>query len=91
MVRASLAGVAVWLLAAEFSASIGAQATRRPPSSTAAAPAADGAELFAMTCQVCHGQAGIGGVGPALRGARFTNDFVRKVLLDGRPGTMICS
>jgi putative heme-binding domain-containing protein len=42
-----------------------------------------------MTCQVCHGQAGIGGVGPALRGAKFTGDFVRKVLQDGRPGTMM--
>ena len=49
----------------------------------------DGAELFATTCQVCHGQAGIGGVGPALRGAKFTADYVRKVLQDGRPGTMM--
>ena len=89
MFRAALASVAVWLVAAGFSASVDAQATRRPANTTAAAPAADGAELFAMTCQVCHGQAGIGGVGPALRGARFTNDFVRKVLLDGRPGTMM--
>ena len=55
----------------------------RPPA------AAAGAELFATTCQVCHGQAGIGGVGPALRGAKFTADYVRKVLQDGRPGTMM--
>ncbi len=55
---------------------------RRPAS-------AGGAELFATTCQVCHGQAGIGGVGPALRGAKFTADYVRKVLQDGRPGTMM--
>jgi putative heme-binding domain-containing protein len=79
----------VWLLAAGFSASVDAQATRRPASGAAAAAAADGAELFAMTCQVCHGQAGIGGVGPALRGTKFTSEFVRKVLLDGRPGTMM--
>lgn len=89
MFRSLLAGVVVCLVAAGFSASLDAQATRRPASAAAAAPAADGAELFAMTCQVCHGQAGIGGVGPALRGARFTSDFVRKVLLDGRPGTMM--
>jgi putative heme-binding domain-containing protein len=49
----------------------------------------DGAELFATTCQVCHGQAGIGGVGPALRGAKFTADSVRRILQDGRPGTMM--
>jgi putative heme-binding domain-containing protein len=89
MSKASLPiGVVVWLAIAGFSAAPAAQSSRR------AAPvsgngAADGAELFAMTCQVCHGQAGIGGVGPALRGAKFTNDFVRKVLVDGRPGTMM--
>jgi putative heme-binding domain-containing protein len=80
----------VWL-AAGFSTSIAAQATRRPApgGSAASGPATDGAELFAMTCQVCHGQAGIGGVGPALRGAKFTADFVRRAMVDGRPGTMM--
>jgi putative heme-binding domain-containing protein len=81
-------GVVVWLAMAGFSAAPAAQSARRPAAASGAA-AADGAELFAMTCQVCHGQAGIGGVGPALRGAKFTNDFVRKVLVDGRPGTMM--
>lgn len=79
----------VWLAAAGFSAPIAAQVARRPAVAGAGAPAVDGAELFAMTCQVCHGQAGIGGVGPALRGAKFTADFVRKTLQDGRPGTMM--
>ena len=69
-----LVGVAVWLLAAGFSAPV---------------EAAEGSELFAMTCQVCHGQAGIGGVGPALRGPKFTTPFIRKVLIEGRPGTMM--
>jgi putative heme-binding domain-containing protein len=81
-------GVVVWLAIAGFSAAPAAQSARRPATAPGAA-AADGAELFAMTCQVCHGQAGIGGVGPALRGTKFTNDFVRKVLVDGRPGTMM--
>ena len=93
MRKASLSiGVVVWLAIAGFSAATGAQSARRPaPGASAAAAAvpADGAELFAMTCQVCHGQAGIGGVGPALRGAKFTNEFVRKVLQEGRPGTMM--
>ena len=65
-----------------FAGSAAAQIPRPPAS-------AGGAELFATTCQVCHGQAGIGGVGPALRGAKFTADYVRKVLQDGRPGTMM--
>jgi putative heme-binding domain-containing protein len=88
---AATLGVLVWLGVAGGSVSIEAQGTRRPaPAGTAAGgPAADGGELFAMTCQVCHGQAGIGGVGPALRGAKFTTDFVRKVMVDGRPGTMM--
>ena len=66
-----------------FAAGAAAAQIPRPPA------AADGAELFATTCQVCHGQAGIGGVGPALRGAKFTADYVRKVLQEGRPGTMM--
>ena len=66
-----------------FAAGSAAAQIPRPPAS------AGGAELFATTCQVCHGQAGIGGVGPALRGAKFTADYVRKVLQDGRPGTMM--
>lgn len=54
-----------------------------------AAQAPDGAQLFAMTCQVCHGQAGLGGVGPVLRGTKLTTTFVRKTLIEGRPGTMM--
>lgn len=92
MRKTSLAiGAAVWLASAGLSASPDPQAARRPApvAGAAAGPVADGAELFAMTCQVCHGQAGIGGVGPALRGAKFTNEFVRKTLQEGRPGTMM--
>ena len=80
---AAIAGV-VCLLIGEFSASPSAQSAR-----PAAGAATDGADLFAMTCQVCHGQAGLGGVGPALRGAKFTTQFIRKTLIEGRPGTMM--
>ena len=89
MSKASLPlGVVVWLAIAGFSTAPAAQSARRPAAASGAT-AADGAELFAMTCQVCHGQAGIGGVGPALRGTKFTTQFVRKALIEGRAGTMM--
>jgi putative heme-binding domain-containing protein len=83
-------GATAWLLLLAFGGVFGAQLPipRRPVAPPGGKPA-DGTELFATTCQVCHGQAGIGGVGPALRGARFTADYVRKVLQEGRPGTMM--
>jgi putative heme-binding domain-containing protein len=91
MRKAILAGFVVWLAGAGITASIHAQGARRTgaPAAPTGGAASEGAELFAMTCQVCHGQAGLGGVGPALRGAKFTNAFVRKVLIEGRPGTMM--
>jgi putative heme-binding domain-containing protein len=48
-----------------------------------------GADLFKTTCKVCHGEAGIGSVGPALRGAKFTKAYVHKAMSEGRPGTMM--
>jgi putative heme-binding domain-containing protein len=48
-----------------------------------------GARLFTQTCRVCHGEAGIGGVGPALRGARFTAEHVRARMSESRPGSMM--
>jgi putative heme-binding domain-containing protein len=75
----------VCLMTLALAASAPAQTARRPPASGSA----DGAELFATTCQVCHGQGGIGGVGPALRGPKFTNAFVRQVMTEGRAGTMM--
>jgi putative heme-binding domain-containing protein len=53
------------------------------------ATARGGEDLFAKTCVVCHGQAAVGGIGPALRGSRFSRDFVAQVVRDGRPGTMM--
>jgi putative heme-binding domain-containing protein len=48
-----------------------------------------GAELFATTCKVCHGEAGIGGVGPALRDRKFTRAYVRRAMSEGRPNSMM--
>jgi putative heme-binding domain-containing protein len=48
-----------------------------------------GDELFSMTCAVCHGKAGTGSIGPALRGPKFTKDYVAQVVRTGRPGTMM--
>jgi putative heme-binding domain-containing protein len=48
-----------------------------------------GAELFTHTCKVCHGEAGIGGAGPALRGQAFTRAYVRRAMSEGRSGSMM--
>jgi putative heme-binding domain-containing protein len=48
-----------------------------------------GARLFTTACKVCHGEAAVGGVAPALMGAKFTTEFVEQVVADGRPGTMM--
>jgi putative heme-binding domain-containing protein len=67
-----------------------AQTAPAPPSRPASAGAGDpGARLFATACKVCHGEAAVGGVAPALIGTRFTADFVEQVVADGRPGTMM--
>ena len=60
-----------------------------PQPSTVNAPAYRGNELFKTTCRVCHGEAGIGGVGPALRGTKFTRPYVRRAMSEGRPGSMM--
>jgi len=70
--------------------SVLAQAAKPAPQpSTANAPADRGNELFKTTCRVCHGEAGIGGVGPALRGTKFTRPYVRRAMSEGRPGSMM--
>ena len=82
------AAACLWLAALSSIAAAPAQSPS--PRTPAARPASiDGAELFATTCQICHGPAGIGAVGAALRGPRFTADFVRKAMTEGRPGTMM--
>lgn len=49
----------------------------------------EGAELFATTCSVCHGEMAVGGSAPSLRGDRFTREYVRQAMIDGRAGTMM--
>jgi putative heme-binding domain-containing protein len=68
-----------------------ALAQTAPAAVRQATPVRGGAELFSGTCKVCHGDAAIGGVGPALRGDKFTSRFVRDVVAEGRPGTMMPS
>ena len=71
----------------------GQAAQTDPPRRTQTTPGSvtteSGAELFARTCKVCHGEAGIGGVGPALRSAKFTRAYVRRAMSEGRPGSMM--
>ena len=67
-----------------------AQAAKPAPQpSTAKATSDRGGDLFRTTCRVCHGEAGIGGVGPALRGTKFTRPYVRRAMSEGRPGSMM--
>ena len=49
----------------------------------------EGAELFATTCQICHGEAGVGNSAPSLHGTKFTSGYVRQAMSEGRPGTMM--
>jgi putative heme-binding domain-containing protein len=79
----------LWMVAVSSVATVPLVAQRAGTRPAGAVRGASGTELFATTCQVCHGLAGIGGVGPSLRGAKFTIDYVRKALTDGRPGTMM--
>jgi len=55
----------------------------------AARTSQEGGELFSTTCQVCHGEAGIGSSAPSLRGTKFTPGYVRQAMSEGRPGTMM--
>jgi putative heme-binding domain-containing protein len=48
-----------------------------------------GQKLFITACRVCHGEEGIGNRGPALRGQRFTADYVGRAIKFGRPGTLM--
>jgi putative heme-binding domain-containing protein len=76
-----------------LSAALAAQQPAAPRGRSAAVPGAavDGEELFSMTCSVCHGKGGTGSIGPALRGAKFSRDYVASVMRTGRPGTMMSS
>jgi putative heme-binding domain-containing protein len=77
------------LLAQASSTAASQAAPAKTSAPTASAKPPVGSELFRTTCRVCHGEAGIGGVGPALRGARFTRPYVRRAMSEGRPGSMM--
>jgi putative heme-binding domain-containing protein len=53
------------------------------------APVQAGEKLFTVSCQTCHGEAGVGNRAPTLRGARLTVDYVTRVVSKGKPGTMM--
>jgi putative heme-binding domain-containing protein len=86
---ATLAVVAVLAASPFEAAGQGNRAGAPQAARGAGAPAESGTELFATTCKVCHGEAGIGGVGPALRGEQFTRAYVRRAMSEGRPGSMM--
>ena len=80
-------------LQAAISAPVAARpaAAVQPQTARPAATSRQGEDLFSMTCSVCHGKAGTGSIGPALRGPKFTRDYVATVVRAGRPGTMMSS
>jgi putative heme-binding domain-containing protein len=53
------------------------------------AQVAAGEKLFVASCQVCHGEAGVGNRAPTLRGPRLTLDYITQVVSRGKPGTMM--
>jgi putative heme-binding domain-containing protein len=91
--RLAVAACGLLLTAAALTTEVRGQAPSGSGSRTAARSGtgsnAAGAELFQTTCKVCHGEAGIGGVGPGLRGAKFTRPYVRRAMSEGRPGSMM--
>jgi putative heme-binding domain-containing protein len=52
---------------------------------------AAGEKLFTASCQICHGQAGVGSRAPTLRSSRLTLEYVTGVITNGKPGTMMPS
>jgi len=45
--------------------------------------AADGADLYKAKCSACHGAAGEGKIGPALKGTSLTADQINELLTKG--------
>ena len=48
--------------------------------------AEDGAAIYKAKCAVCHGAAGEGKMGPALKGTSLSADQIADALLKGAPG-----
>ena len=45
---------------------------------------ATGEKLFTASCQICHGQAGVGSRAPTLRSSRLTLEYVTGVITNGK-------
>ena len=50
---------------------------------------AAGERLFEKSCRICHGEAGVGNRAAALRGTHLTTDYVSRIIVDGKAGTMM--
>ena len=74
--------LAIVLLALGLASSAAAQGAQQ-------AQVAAGEKLFTASCQVCHGEAGVGNRAPTLRGPRLTVDYITRVVAKGKPGTMM--
>lgn len=61
------------------------------PTIIAAQAATDGAALFKTMCASCHGENGVGAIGPQLRGRGLSPDRVSDTVKTGRPGTIMPS
>jgi len=48
-----------------------------------------GEKLFTVSCQTCHGEAGVGNRAPTLRGSKLTVEYVTRMVSKGKPGTMM--
>ena len=55
-------------------------------SSGMALAAEDGAAIYKAKCAMCHGAAGEGKMGPALKGTSLTPDQIADALMTGAPG-----
>jgi putative heme-binding domain-containing protein len=71
-------------LALVLSLSSGLEAQQSPQAQVAA-----GEKLFIASCQVCHGEAGVGNRAPTLRGPRLTIEYITRAVAKGKPGTMM--
>ncbi len=92
MTLRGIIGVLRWLVGVAAAAAVVMLFTLRGGTSQSDTPdahlIADGAEVYAQHCQICHGSDGLGGTGPALSGSvaeRFPDPSEQKaVILVGR-------